>query len=300
MPAESKLDGSLALVTGAASGIGEATARALATRGSHVLLLDRDPERLELVADAIRSQGNGADTYVIDLSDAEAIATTARQLVASHGSPDVLVNNAGAGRWLSILETSAEEAAQMMTVPYLAAFNITRELLPGMLARGSGQIVNLTSVAACLSWPGAVAYSAARAAMEGFTNALRADLHGSGIGVTLAMFGTVESPYWQHNPGSRERVPKSARGIRVLSTQEVASLIATAIEKRSRTVIAPAAFRGLFLMSAMFPSQVDASMAKRSAHGERCSAGDEPSVSDGTATPTHTRSISSRLVLGVS
>lgn len=262
MPAESKLDGSLALVTGAASGIGEATARALATRGSYVLLLDRDPERLELVADAIRTQGKVADTYVIDLSDAEAIATTARQLVASHGSPDVLVNNAGAGRWLSILETSAEEAAQMMTVPYLAAFNITRELLPGMLARGSGQIVNLTSVAACLSWPGAVAYSAARAAMEGFTNALRADLHGSGIGVTLAMFGTVESPYWQHNPGSRERVPKSARGIRVLSTQEVASLIATAIEKRSRTVIAPAAFRGLFLMSAMFPRQVDASMAK--------------------------------------
>ncbi len=262
MPAESKLDGSLALVTGAASGIGEATAHALATRGSHVLLLDRDPQRLELVADAIRTQGNGADTYVVDLSDAEAIATTARQLVALHGSPDVLVNNAGAGRWLSIVETSAEEAAQMITVPYLGAFNITRELLPGMLARGSGQIVNLTSVAACLSWPGAVAYSAARAAMEGFTNALRADLHGSGIGVTLAMFGTVESPYWQHNPGSRERVPKSARGIRVLSTQEVASLIATAIEKRSRTVIAPVAFRGLFLMSAMFPSQVDASMAK--------------------------------------
>jgi uncharacterized protein len=168
---------------------------------------------------------------VIDLSDAEAIATTARQLVASHGSPDVLVNNAGAGRWLSIVETSAEEAAQMIAVPYLGAFNITRELLPGMLARGSGQIVNLTSVAARLSWPGAVAYSAARAAMEGFTNALRADLHGSGIGVTLAMFGTVESPYWQHNPGSRERVPKSARGIRVLSTQEVASLIATAIDE---------------------------------------------------------------------
>lgn len=262
MPAESKLDGSVALVTGAASGIGEATARALATRGSHVLLLDRDPERLELVADAIRTQGNGADTYVIDLSDAEAIATTARQLVASHGSPDVLVNNAGAGRWLSIVETSAEDAAQMITVPYLGAFNITRELLPGMLARGSGQIVNLTSVAARLSWPGAVAYSAARAAMEGFTNALRADLHGSGIGVTLAMFGTVESPYWQHNPGSRERIPKSAGGIRVLSTQEVASLIATAIEKRSRTVIAPVAFRGLFLMSALFPSQVDASMAK--------------------------------------
>jgi short-subunit dehydrogenase len=262
MSAETKLDGARALITGAGSGIGEATARALAARGSHVLLLDRDRRRLDLVADAIRDQGHWADSYVIDLSDAEAIATTVAQLVASHGCPDVLVNNAGAGRWLSILETSAEEAAQMITVPYLGAFNLTREVLPGMLTRGSGQIVNVTSVAARLSWPGAVAYSGGRAAMQGFTNALRADLYGSGIGVTLAMFGTVESPYWQHNPGSRERVPKSAQRIRVLSTEEVASLIANGIEKRSRTVIAPAALRLLFVMSALFPSRVDASMAK--------------------------------------
>jgi uncharacterized protein len=268
MAAESKLDGALVVVTGAASGIGEATARALASRGGHVLLLDRDPERLEVVADGIRTQGRQTEAYVIDLSDAQAIATTVEQLVASHGSPDVLINNAGAGRWLSIIETSAEEAAQMITVPYLGAFNITRELLPGMLSRGSGHIVNVTSVAARLSWPGAVAYSAARAAIEGFTNSLRADLHGSGIEVTLAMFGTVESPYWRHNPGSPERVPKAAQRIPVLSTQEVASLIAHAIEKRSRTVVAPAAFRGLFLMSTLFPGQIDASMAK-GAHGAK-------------------------------
>jgi short-subunit dehydrogenase len=227
-----------------------------------VLLLDRNAEPLQVVADTIRAEGHQADTYVADLSDADAIAATARELVAAHGSPDVLVNNAGLGRWLSIMETSAEEAELMITVPYLAAFNLTRELLPGMLARGSGQIVNVTSVAARLSWPGAVAYSAARAGMEGFTNALRADLYGSGIGVTLAMFGTVESPYWQHNPGSRERVPRSARRIRVLSTREVGSLIASGIERRARTVIAPTTFRGLFLMSELFPSQLDASMAK--------------------------------------
>jgi short-subunit dehydrogenase len=117
MSAETKLDGALSLITGAASGIGEATARALAARGSHVLLLDRDRQRLDLVADAIRDQGHRVDSYVIDLSNAEAIATTVAQLVASYGSPEVLVNNAGAGRWLSILETSAEEAAQMITVP---------------------------------------------------------------------------------------------------------------------------------------------------------------------------------------
>jgi hypothetical protein len=70
------------------------------------------------------------------------------------------------------------------------------------------------------------------------------------------------SPYWQHNPASREQLPKSAERIRVLSAEEVASLIASAIEKRSPTVIAPAAFHGLFLMSALFPGQVDSSMAK--------------------------------------
>jgi uncharacterized protein len=262
------LDGALAVVTGADSGIGEATAHVLASRRSHVLLLARDAERLELVADAIRGQGGHADAYVVDLSEADAISTTVQELVAAHGSPDVLINNAGLGRWLSILETSAEEASLMITVPYLAAFNLTRELLPGMVARGSGQILNVTSVAARLSWPGAVAYGAARAAMEGFTNALRADLHGSGIGVTLAMFGTVESPYWQHNPGSRERIPRSARGIRVLSTEEAAVRIVSGIEKRARTVIAPAAFRPLFLASALFPDQVDTSMTK-GVHGAK-------------------------------
>ena len=76
----------------------------------------------------------------------------------------------------------------MMTLPYLAAFNLTREFLPGMLKRGSGRIVNITSVASRLAWPGAVAYATARTAMEGFTNALRADIQGSGVSVMLATF----------------------------------------------------------------------------------------------------------------
>jgi len=145
-------------------------------------------------------------------------------------------------------------------VPYLAAFNLTRELLPEMLARRSGQIVNVTSVAARLAWPGSVAYSAARAAMEGFANALRADLHGSGVGVTLAMFGTVETPYWRHNPGSRERLPKRAAQLRSLSPEEAAGLIVSAIENGTRTVIAPPAFRFLFLLNRLFPTQIEASL----------------------------------------
>lgn len=254
------LSGALSVVTGASSGIGAATARLLASRGSHVLLLARDHDRLQATAEDIRRQGGKADAIAVDLADARALAEAAQRLRAAHGDPQILVNNAGAGRWLPQLQTSADEAAQMMAVPYLAAFNLTRELLPGMLARRAGHIVNVTSVAARLAWPGAVAYAAARTAMEGFNNALRADVYGSGVAVTLAMFGTVESPYWEHNPGSRERLPKQAAGMRALTPDEVAAAIVSGIEKGKRTVIAPAAFRMLFLMNALFPAQTEASM----------------------------------------
>ncbi len=257
------LDRALAVVTGASSGIGAATARALAARGSHVVLLARNAERFTAVADDIKRRGGKADIYPVDLANPGAIASAAAHMTEAHGAADILVNNAGAGRWLPILETGAEEAAAMMAVPYLAAFNVTRELLPGMLARHAGHIVNVTSVAARLGMPGAVAYSAARAAMEGFTNALRADLYGTGIGVTLAMFGTVETPYWAHNPGSRERLSARAARVPSLSAETVATLICTAIEGNKRMVLAPKSFRFLFLMNRLFPAQVDRSMAGR-------------------------------------
>jgi uncharacterized protein len=257
-----KIEGTVALVTGASSGMGEAAARALAARGSHVLLLARNLDRLNAVAGDIRKQGGKADVYALDMSDPAAISSVAQQLTATHGSPHILINNAGAGRWLPIRDTTAEDAAQMMAVPYLAAFNITRDLLPGMLARRTGHVVNVTSVAARLAWPAAVAYIAARAAMEGFTKALRADLRGSGIGVTLAIFGLVETPYWEHNPGSRERLPKRTTMLSVLSPQQVASSIVSAIEKGSRTIVAPNSYRLLFFLNSLFPAQIEAFMAK--------------------------------------
>lgn len=255
---------SLSVVTGASSGIGEATARLLASRGSRVCLLARNADRLHSIAQDIRNRGGRAEAFAVDLADPQALAATAQRLVSAHGTPQILVNNAGAGRWLPILDTSADEAAQMMAVPYLAAFNLTRELLPGMLAKRSGHIVNVTSVAARLAWPGAVAYAAARAAMEGFTNALRADLYGSGLSVTLAMFGTVETSYWEHNPGSRERLPKQAAGMRTLSSEQVASAIVTGIEKGARTIVEPAAFKRLFFLNWLFPEKTEDSMCKRS------------------------------------
>jgi len=258
-----KIAGSVSVISGSSSGIGEATARLLAAKGSHVILLARDADRLAHIAADIRSRNGVADAYPVDLGDAEALAATAARIVAEHGSPDILFNNAGAGRWLPLLETSADEAAAMMALPYLAAFNLTRELLPGMLKRGSGQIVNITSVGCRLPWPGAVAYSAARAAMEAFTNALRSDIKGSGVSVTLATFGTVETKYWKTNPGSREHLPAIAAAIKVLTQEQVAEAIVRGIERNQREILQPRIFKLLFLANALFPETVSRFLGRR-------------------------------------
>ena len=197
----------LVLVTGASSGIGEATARRYGASGAHVLLLARNAGRLDEVVGAIRKDGGTATAYPVDLADPSAIEEVSARMTREAGTPDVLINNAGAGRWLPIVETSAEEALAMIEVPYLAAFNLTRAFLPKMLARRSGAIACITSPASYVVWPNAAAYTAARHALAGFTEALRTEVKGSGISVTFVVLGMVESPYWQHNPGSREHVP---------------------------------------------------------------------------------------------
>ncbi|MBK5197422.1 MAG: SDR family NAD(P)-dependent oxidoreductase [Methyloceanibacter sp.] len=255
----------LALVTGASSGIGEATARRYGASGARVLLLARDAERLDGVADAIRKDGGTASAYPVDLANAGAIAEVAARISREVGTPDILINNAGAGRWLPLIDTTAEEALAMIEVPYLAAFNLTRAFLPEMLARRSGAIACITSPASYVAWPNATAYTAARAALRGFTEALRADVRGSGITVTLVVLGTVESPYWEHNPGSREHLPVVNPTLApILSTEEAAETIFAGIARRKQTVVKPGILRALFLLNAVAPRLV-ASQLRRAA-----------------------------------
>ena len=119
----------------------------------------------------------------------------------------MLVNNAGAGRWRAVDENEPGESERQMSLPYLAAFELTRALAPAMIERGSGHIVNMTSAAAYFYFPGANGYATARWAMRAFNEHLREDLRGTGVGVTLIVPAEVDSPYFDNNPGSRERVP---------------------------------------------------------------------------------------------
>jgi short-subunit dehydrogenase len=247
----------LVLVTGASSGIGEATARRYGASGARVLLLARNADRLDDVAHAIRKDGGAASPYPVDLADSGAIEEVSARIASEAGTPDILINNAGAGRWLSLIETTAEEVLAMIEVPYLAAFNLTRAFLPKMLARRSGAIACITSPASYLAWPNAAAYTAARAALRGFTEALRADVKGSGLTVTLVVLGVVDSPYWEHNPGSREHVPvANPTLVSTLSTAEAAETIFAGIASRKQTVVKPAFLRALFLLNAVAPRLV--------------------------------------------
>ncbi len=247
----------LVLVTGASSGIGEATAKLYAAHGARVLLLARNAERLEGAVAAIKRDGGEARTFPIDLADASAVAELAARVERDFGTPDILINNAGAGRWLPFLDTTAEEALAMIEVPYLAAFNLTRALLPGMLARRSGAIACITSPASYLAWPSASAYTAARRALAGFAEVLRSELAGTGVTVTLVVLGLVESAYWQHNPGSRQHLPPvNPKLAPPMSPEAAAEAIVAGVEARKQTVVKPAILRALFLLNALAPSLV--------------------------------------------
>lgn len=248
-----KIASKIAVVTGASSGVGAAIAKELAREGAQVLLLARNETRLKQVEEEIKSTGGQARYYIADLADSEAVATVAKRIETEVGTPDILVNNAGSGQWKFIQDTSAEEAQQMMAVPYFAAFNLTRAFLPEMLKRNSGHIVNISSVSSCFVWPGATAYHAARGAVKGFTKALRADLYDTKIGVTLYESGVVESEYWQHNPGSRERVPKIAKMIPDLTPEQVGVAIAKGIKRNKHLIVIPFMMKTIYLQHFFFP-----------------------------------------------
>jgi len=247
------LKNKLMLITGASSGIGAATAKLAAKEGVRVVLVARSKDKLEQVAEEIRRAGGTAYTQAVDVTDPKAVAALEKYITAELGVPDILFNNAGGGRWLRTEETSPEEAAEMMAAPYLAAFYVTRAFLPAMLKRDSGLVINMTSIGGFMPWPAATAYLAARYAMRGFHEGLRADLYGSKVRAMLTAFAKVESEYWQKNPESLKNLPAAQKMIPVLTSEQVARAIVNGIRWNLPVVFAPLMMWVILTLSYIFP-----------------------------------------------
>jgi NADP-dependent 3-hydroxy acid dehydrogenase YdfG len=240
----------LAVITGASSGIGAATARHLASEGYKVVLIARSGSKLEQMATEI---GNGAVVEACDASDGDAVLAMAERVLREHGTPDVIVNSAGAGEWKLIEDTTPGEAVTMMQAPYFAAFNVTHAFMRAMLEQRRGVIIHVGSPASNCVWPSCTGYAAARWALRGLHEALCQDLVGTGVRSCHVVFGRVSSPYFTHNVGTDEKMPGIAKTVRTISPQECAKVIARVARRPRRQVVYPFMLRMYYWSYALFP-----------------------------------------------
>ena len=213
-------------MTGAASGIGRATALQLAADGAVVGCLDRDGAGVAAVAASIVAAGGGAEALAADVTDADAVARVVGGLVTDHGPVGVLVNNAGVPGAGTFAEVSFADWRRVLDVHVDGAFHVTKTVLPGMSETGWGRIVNIASEAV---WLGnqSVQYVTAKAALVGFTRALAYQLAPSGILVNAVAPGPVDTPMLRDNDlAAIEAELATMRIGRFLEPEEIAATIA--------------------------------------------------------------------------
>jgi len=186
----------IALVTGASSGIGAATARELARRGMTVGIVARRHDRLVEVLEDCRIHAPASQMWAADLSGPDAAATLALAAWDALGHIDVLVNNAGIPMRKTIPNITAADIERVMRVNFLSSTAMTLALIPRMLARATGTIVNVASIAGRFGVTTEAAYSASKFAMCGWSEGIAADLAGTGVTVRLILPGTIDTELW--------------------------------------------------------------------------------------------------------
>ncbi len=187
-----KLSGRRVLVTGGSRGIGEAIARVCATAGADVALVARSPDQLEKVAADI-----GGRAYVADLADPSQVDGLIAR-VERDGPIDVLVNNAGIDDVGSFLDMADGHIAHVLQVNLVAPMELCRQVIPGMVSRGGGHVVNVSSMAGTNGVPGLAVYSASKSGLSHFTALLRAEFRGLPLGTTLVEVGVIETAMADH------------------------------------------------------------------------------------------------------
>ncbi len=189
-------DGRTVLVTGASSGIGAAVARELAKRGFTVALVARRADRLDEVLADCRASSPSSARWAADLSDPDDAAALALEIWDHYGGLHVAINNAAVPMRRHVSRLSMAEVERTMRINYLSPVAIALALLPGMLERGSGTIVNVSSLGGRLGITTEAAYSASKFALAGWSEAATIDLAGTGVDVKLVLPGAIDTEIW--------------------------------------------------------------------------------------------------------
>jgi uncharacterized protein len=230
-PDGSAAGGRIAVVTGASSGIGEATARLLADRGWHCVLVSRREDRLRAIAAEI-----GGEVELCDVADRDAVDALAARILGRHAAIHLLLNNAGIPARGSYLNVDLDLVRRVMEVNYLGGVWCTRALLPGLrAAAGDAHIVNLVSVAGTTAFAPAGAYAASKHAQLAFSRSLSSALRGSGIAVHAVLPGFVETEGFPQKNVLKSRL----LGRFVIQPPAVAEAVLRSIERGKNEVTVP-------------------------------------------------------------
>ena len=218
------------LITGSSSGIGETTALAIGKAGGTVMLVARTRDKLQAVADEIDRLGGTAYVHSCDLTDTDDIDRMAEEVLSDHGHVDILVNNAGKSIRRSVDRSydRFHDYQRTMALNYFAPVKLILDLLPVMRARGSGHIINISTIGLQVNTPRFAAYLASKAALDAFSRSIGPEIIGDGVHVTTVYMPLVRTPMIAPTK-VYDRLP-------VMSREDAASLITEAIRKRPKRI----------------------------------------------------------------
>ena len=229
------LAGKVALVTGASSGIGEATAAALAQAGAKVAVAARRTDRLKALADRIGTAGGEVLVIEADVTRDADIKTMIDRTAAQWGQLDILVNNAGQMLLSPLAEARAQDLRHMVDLNLTALMEITRQALPHLKA-AKGHIVNVSSVAGRVANPGSSGYAATKFGVVGFSEAVRREVYADKVRVTLIEPGLVLTELGDHIPNAevKARLEKRKQAMEGLESEDIAAAILYAVSQHPR------------------------------------------------------------------
>jgi hypothetical protein len=246
------------LITGASSGIGKQTAIEFAKLGSNIILVARTKNKLEQVENQLKQFNVTTLVCPCDVSKKEQVENMSKIVLKKFNSVDILINNAGFAIYGSVFDLSIDEIESQMETNYFGMIYCTKLFLPLMIKQKSGHIVNVASVAASFGLPGIASYCASKFAMLGFSEGLKHELSGTGVGLTVVSPIMVKTEFFDHP--SFEKMPKYSPTS--LNPKTVAKAIVKAANSSRLEIITPSVVRVAVWIKHTFPYFINPLMGK--------------------------------------